>query len=562
MRAYPPSRAGFGFSRRALLGTGVRSVLPLTTAGLLACHHERAPGNAGTNRGQSPTWFDVRSFGSRGDGVTKDTAALQAAIDACAAAGGGTVVLPAGTYLSAPLVLRSHLTLHLEAGATLLASTELNDYPKEPNAWSGESERAGLLTGYGVENVSIVGRGTVDGRGYRFVTNDLSYIGKDFDPEVTRQGSAFGTPPPGGFPHGPYRRGERPGNLVRFGRCRNVLIEGVTIANSPTWTMQFFQCQDVRVSGININSVASDRRVPNDDGMDIQECRGVRIEGCYIDTGDDCIALFGSEDVTVSTCVLHSRSAGVRVGYEGQDTRHCTFENLIIRGANRGLTVFARGGGSVEHVRFANITIETQLYTGRWWGKGEPIHISTLPHDPNAPRLGRIRNVSFSHINAVGEAGVVLRGCPESVLEDIGFDNLALHIRRGPLQETYGGNFDLRSSADPKLAIFKHDIPAIYAGYIEGLRLHDVRVSWDDNLPTFYTHALEVESFKGALVDGFEGRQAQRGTGGAVILLRNGEGATIRNSRATEGSDVFLETQAVAKAPLLSGNDTSLARRR
>ncbi len=501
--------------------------------------------------------FDVRDFGARGDGETFDTAALQGAIDTCHAAGGGTVRVPSGTYLTAPFGLRSRVTLHLEAGATVLGSPRLEDYPVEGEDASGESVHAGLLTARDAERVAIVGRGTIDGNALAFHDPTTSHIAPDLERRYTRQKDRFlavGT----FFEHGPLAHGSRPGNLVRFYGCRDVLVHGVTIQNSPTWTCHYQDCENVTIEAIRINSDASDRMVPNDDGVDLTRCRDVRILGCDIDTGDDCIALFEVQGVTVTGCTLSTRSVAIRVGYDQGDIRDCVFSGITIRDAHRGLGVFVRGEGSIENVIFSDIVIRTRLYTGHWWGKGEPVHVSAVFLHPGARKLGRIRGVTFARVRAEAQAGAVLWGSPESVIEDVVFDDVRLRVVRGPQSDTYGGNVDLRGARDLEQSLFARDLPALLAERVGRLQLHGFEVEWDEDVPGFFTHAVECSDFRELEIERFRGRQAQEK--GSTLRLARGEDVVIRDSRATEGTDLFVEATEVTGRVVLADNDVRAAR--
>ena len=503
--------------------------------------------------------YDVRAFGATGDGRTDDTEALQAAVRACHAAGGGTVRVPAGTYLARPFELRSFVTLELEAGATLLASPRLADYPVEGRDASGESERAGLLTTRDAERVAIIGRGTIDGNALAFHDATRAHDSGDFDRGLTRQGQAF-MPKGVLFEHGPLAHGERPGNLVRFFGCRDVLVHGVTIQNSPTWTTHYRQCENVTIEAVRIHSDASGKRIPNDDGIDLVLCDDVRILGCDIDTGDDCIALFGSQRVVVTNCTLSTRSVAIRVGYDHERAiRDCIFSNIVVHDANRGLGVFVRGAGSVENVLFSDITLRTRLLTGHWWGKAEPIHVSALLWAPGVSKPGRIRDVTFARIRIEGEHGILLWGSPDSPLEDVSLEDVRLRIRRGPQSDSYGGNIDLRLTRDPQHALFGRDLPALLARHVDRLSVRGLSVEWSDDVPAFFTHALEVERFRELVIERFRGRQAQ--ASGTAIRLRDGTDAVVADSRATSGTDCFLERTAVDGRVFVSNNDTRAARR-
>jgi hypothetical protein len=539
-------------SRRDVLARGLAGgvLLPAVLA---------APSEAQPTGGAPHGPFDVRDFGAVGDGKAPDGEAIRRAVQACSEAGGGTVRVGPGTYLTGPVELRSRTTLFLEAGATILGSPRLEDYPVEARDASGESERAGLVTARDAERVAIVGRGTIDGNALAFHDPKTAHDSGDFDRNLTRQGQGF-MPKGVLFEHGPIAHGERPGNLLRFFGCRDVLLHGVTIQNSPTWTSHYRRCENVTIEAVRINSDASDRRIPNDDGIDLVECDDVRILGCDIDTGDDCIALFGSQRVSVTNCTLSTRSVAVRAGYDHtRDIRDCVFSNLVIHDANRGLGVFVRGSGSVENLVFSDIVMRTRLLTGHWWGKAEPIHLSAILWAPGVTTPGRIRNVTFARIRAEGEHGVLLWGSPDSVIEDVSFDDFRVRIERGPQSDTYGGNVDLRLTRDPQHAVFKRDLPALLALHTRRLSVRGLTVEWGKDVPAYFTHAIECEDFEDLEVERFRGRQAQKA--GSAICLRRGRDAVVRDSRAAEGTDTFLQAIDVTGRRFFSNNDVRAARR-
>jgi hypothetical protein len=502
----------------------------------------------------------ILDHGAAADTGKDNASAIQRAIDKVAESGGGTVFVPSGRFVTGPLRLRSRITLHLEPGAVLQASPRLEDYPKEARSSSGESERPGLLTTQTATEVAITGRGTIDGSALAFVfTNQWKPLGGVGTRKLTRQGEDFMSPK-FGTEHGPFAHsGDRPGNLVHFLGCTNVLISGVTIQNSPTWTVQIRDCGQVKILGVNINSRASDQRIPNDDGIDLVNSRHVQIADCDIQTGDDCIALFGSQFVTVNNCILQARSSAIRVGYDEGDTRHCVFSNLAIHDANRGLGVFVRGTGSVEHILFNGIVMTTRFYTGDWWGKAEPIHVSAVPFAEHGKPLGTIRNVRFQNVTATSESGILIYGTKESPITELSLENVHLTVRSGPLSQSYGGNFDLRSADRDERALFKHDIAGLYAQQVDGLTVRDFRLSWQGELPDFFTDCLRVEHFNDVLIEGFRGRQAPSSKPGSALALSQGSGVSVRDCTAAEGTGLFLRADAV-KGRLFVNNDLSRAR--
>jgi hypothetical protein len=241
------------------------------------------------------------------------------------------------------------------------------------------------------------------------------------------------------------------------------------------------------ISGIHI---LNDPRIPNNDGIDCMRCKRVQISDCDIRAGDDDFAIVSSDDVHVDNCSVSSLSAAVRL----EDSRYATFSNLSIH-ANRGLGIFSVGDEHTAHVLFSNIVMETNLITGHWWGKAEPIYIAAQKG------LGKaeIRDIRFTNITIEAEAGIVLSGDPDAIVRDIYLEQIRMHVR-APLPriaQSVGGNFDLRWTAEGfSRAIFKHDIPALYVRYLDGLRIRDFDLTWGDNLPAYFSTAVEAENSK------------------------------------------------------------------
>jgi hypothetical protein len=196
----------------------------------------------------------------------------------------------------------------------------------------------------------------------------------------------------------------------------------------------------------------------------------------------------------------------------------------------------------MKNMVFSNMIINTRLHSGQWWGHGEPIHISAVP-GLGSKKVGKISNVRFSHITATAENGIVCYGSGEGLLEDIEMDDINLTIQRGELSDSYGGNIDLRPTNDISLGIFKRDIPALFASYIDGLVVRNFRVNWGGNMPSYFTHALECVHFKRVNIEGLE----QRGTPTAskkqpVVYLHDGENARV-DKVVSEGSGTPLLLQ-------------------
>jgi hypothetical protein len=216
----------------------------------------------------------------------------------------------------------------------------------------------------------------------------------------------------------------------------------------------------------------------------------------------------------------------------------------------------------VEDVLFSDIAMKTGLITGHWWGKGEPFHVSALllrdTEDPGP--LGQIRRIRFNNILAESENSAILYGSADSWIEDVFIRDFELQVRNSKLQPSYGGNFDLRAVADPANGLFEHDIPGLFLRHVSRLRVRGFHLSWDDEVPDFFSYGIQGEEFRDVEIQGFEGRHAKRGSGSA-IALRNGNGISIRDCRATEGTDTFLSESGVSDQRLFVNNDLCRAER-
>jgi len=306
------------------------------------------------------------------------------------------------------------------------------------------------------------------------------------------------------------------------------------------------------VSGLH---VLNNPLIPNNDGFDCFSCKDVHFSDCDIHTGDDDFAIVNSVDVTVANCTLSSRSSGIRL----EASQFNIFENLAIH-SNRGIAIFERGFGKTDHISFANIRIETQLFTGHWWGKGEPIYIA-VGKPQNGVGSGEISNVTFSNVSGDAESSIVLFGHPDAWLHNIVLDNVHFTVRttRKDVSDLVGGNFDFRWTAtNLKEAVFKHDIPGIYGRYLDGLRIQNVSIAWGQPASSFFSNGVELEDFRNLDVSEFRGSNAP-GAKAAAFFLRNGTGVSIRNSTAASGTNVFLDAHRVSSKRLLMGNDVANA---
>ncbi|HEX4851206.1 MAG TPA: glycosyl hydrolase family 28 protein, partial [Puia sp.] len=326
----------------------------------------------------------------------------------------------------------------------------------------------------------------------------------DFDRKYTRQKDLYMDPRFGRL-DGPVlwkgRYEDRPGVMVIFSNCKRIHVDQVKFEESPNWTIAFLQSDDIHVNGITIGNLMS---IPNSDGIDFYDSKHITVSNCFIQAGDDAIAVVSSSSMVVSNCILHSRSCGIRVGYNvfnDNDSGDLLFNNISIYDSNRGIGIFQRRKGNMKNMTFSNINIETRLHSGQWWGHGEPIHISSVPGLGNM-QTGKISRIRFSNITAVSESGIVIIAASQGLIEDISFEQVDLTIKPGPLNDGYGGNIDLRPVNDISKGIFKHDIPALYTDFVSQLNIHSFTVRWEEGLPLYFKHAIECKNYDGVNVDG------------------------------------------------------------
>ena len=384
----------------------------------------------------------VLDFGALGNGTDSDTAAIQAAIDTCASAGGGRVVLPGGrTFRSGALVLRSHVEFHLEMGAVLKGSSHLTDYllfggnaPEKMAVPSYENcTYAGKPTHYFLyardcEDLAITGLGRIDG-------NEEVFYG-----EATRwhiEGSFY--------PRAP---------LLFLENVSRLTIREATLSASAFWTVHMVGCRDVLIDGIRI---LNNLRMANCDGIDPDHCQNVRIANCHIECADDCIVFKNTahamqygpcENITVTNCTLTSTSAAIKFGSESEDSfRNIIVENCVISRSNRGISLQLRDRGHVENVIFQNLTIETRLFhPDVFWGNGEPIAITVLRRGEET-EPGAVRDIRFGNIFCTAENGILLYAEEPGGISGVTFQDVSLRMRRATDYET--GLHDLRPCAGP-----------------------------------------------------------------------------------------------------------------
>lgn len=387
------------------------------------------------------TYFNVLDYGAKNDSSKLCTPAIRNAIGAAVKKGGGTIYFPAGKYLTGAIELKSNITILIDAGAELHFSDNFDDYlPMVKSRYEGVdvTSFSPLFYAYKAENIAIKGRGLINGHGKKwwdFVEGyregqprskwqlQFDQLNKDIllpdDPKQMKRG--FLRPP-----------------FIQPMYCKNVQIEGITIINSPFWTVNPEFCENVTIHAVTIQNPHS----PNTDGINPESCKNVHISDCHISVGDDCITIKSGKDApgrkmaapaenyTITNCTMLSGHGGVVIGSEmSGDVRKITISNCIFDGTERGIRIkTARGrGGVVEEIRVSNIImkniIDQAIVLDMQYAKTSP--------EPVSERTPRFRNIHFSNITGqVNQAGY-LNGLEEMPIENISFNDINFEAKTG-----------------------------------------------------------------------------------------------------------------------------------
>lgn len=492
----------------------------------------------------APSLFNVRDFGAKGDGATRDTTTIQAAIDAAFASGGGMVFFPTGRFLSGTVTLKSRVTLHLSPGAVLLGSTSIADYPAKDfparDLDIGGYKIWALLYAEGAEQIAIEGDGVIDGNGEPFKKFKVQ------NPDV---------------PNNPRPR------MIFFKNCRAVSLRDVTLRESGMWTVHLALCDAVRLGGLRVTATFN----LHQDGIVLDSCRDATVSDCYVNTVDDCIVLKSSfpracSDITISNCVLQSYCAGLKLGTQSLGGfRSIAISNCVLHDCRLGGLKFqAVDGGDLEDVTVQNITMHNVAapISFRRGNRGFDFGFKQVER----PRpIGKLRNVLISQVRATLSTDAALRnghtmsiaGIPGYPVENVTLENIDITFPGGgTLEEARRAGVPERETAYPEHNMFAI-LPAygLWVRHAARVTLRNVRfdLAAADARPALIcddVEDLELTGFK-ALISGSE----------PLIRLRQMRGALLQGCRPTGSVETFVRTEGERSANIaLLGNDLRCAR--
>ena len=496
--------------------------------------------------------FNIVDFGAQPGGRELNTRYFQEAIDRAFEAGGGVVSVPPGIFLTGGLVLRSRVTLYLQAGAILRGSADVNDYEYHAGPpQEGDANGRHLIFARDAEDIAIVGQGTIDGQGSAFwhrkgrpkpkleeLWGDV--IAWDYEPATER----------------------RPSPMLEFAYCKNVRVEGVTLTNAAGWTMRPVACESVHVRGIRVRNPIF---APNTDGMDLTACRNVFVSDCDIATGDDAICIksenpYGemlpTKNITVTNCVLSTCCNGFKIGTATHGVvENIVFSNSVIYNddntplnerATSGIALEMVDGGILDGVTISNIGMKNAR---------TPIFIRLGKRTLGAASY--LRNAMISGVNATGAIVTSsITGVPGMPVEDITLADISIETSEHGRPEWTRHSVPEQTANYPEARMFG-GLPAsgLYVRHVNRLRLCNLRLNAEasDVRPAIVcddVHDLDISGL----------RATAPAQGQSVIALHESSDVFVHGSKAPKDTQTFVQVSGTSSTGIvLSGNDLSHA---
>ncbi len=486
---------------------------------------------------------NVQQYGAVGDGRTLNTTALQRAIDAVHQSGGGKVIFPEGIYLSGTIVMKDNVTLHLQKGARLLGTTDIEAYRNLDPFTEGLGIDVGwaLVVAVDAKNIGIEGEGAIDGQGAKLKEQ---HILKDTRPEGQRWGRR------------PF--------LVRIVRCTGVTVKDVTLNYAAAWTSHYFQSRNVDIENVKIVSVG----VAHNDGIGIDGCQDVRIKNCDVISGDDALVFkttsskMACKNIEVSGLRLKSNQAGIKMGTESM----APFEDIKISNCyiydtkNGGIKLFTVDGAHLRNVEISDITM-VEVRTPMLFRLGSRLNVFRKGQDEQQS-TGTFENVVIKNVKAKASdsaqlkppSGILITGVPGHYITNLTLENIEIDLLGNGTIENSRHIVPEAIDQYPEVKTFGPIIPAygVWARHVKGLKLKNItfRLKTNDLRPAFICEdGKDIELTKWDLPE----------TNGAeaIVRLKNVQNAKIKAVNVKGKAQAFVRIEGKeSKGVKLAGNKT------
>jgi polygalacturonase len=487
--------------------------------------------------------YNVLDYGAKADGINSDTEAIQKAIDDCHLNGGGKVVFNTGTFISGTIILKSNVTLYIEAGAILKASNNLDDFPIMSSrypSYEGKFETNKMLIyAEDAKNISITGRGTIDGNGDHWIDG----------------------------PYGSPSFSIRP-RIIHFRGCEDIHISDITLYNSASWVQSYQSCKNMVIDGITVNSrenkdIEKDRyadaRGRNTDGLDLVDCENVRISNCYINSGDDAICLKsfspdeGCRDITIINCIISSNASGIKIGTETAGTfEDITIQNCIVFDTRaEAIAILSADGARVERINISNISLRNIKGAAIAIRLGNRNRLYRKNIEPNEQPI--IQDVILENIQGTcisADFGCSVTGIKDFPVKNIVLKNINLQFVGGGTADDSYREIPENETGYPSGRMFGR-IPAygFFIRHAKNVTLSNVFLRFDkeDHRPAVLCDEVDQLEIKGLRASGTMNSPE-------LIRLVNTQGVIISESKPTTPVPVFLSVNGESGEIILLNN--------
>lgn len=432
--------------------------------------------------------FDITEYGALADGKTKVTTAIQKAIDACSAAGGGKVVIPQGTFISGTIYLKSNVVLEVVEGAVLKGCSSIKDYPDiipVTESRYGQYLRKALISAQKQNNIRVFGQGTIDGN-----------RGKEFRGKETKR-------PP----------------IIWFDECEDVKVEGLLLRRAGMWTNVYSRCKKVHINGITIR----DAYGPNNDGCNMADCEDVIIENCDIDSADDAICLkgftpWGNKNIIIRNNRLETRVNGIKFGTDSSGGfKNVLLKDNVILNSNRAAIAFELvDGGVMENITVDGLKVESascaffiklgnrarEVYVDGEWVKPDVGAIKGIVIKNVIASIGPSpKKLKGSYSNSIPITTASITAYPGQFIENVTLENISIKVRglRKPV-ETMPLTVRENIKGYPTCYMMgRLQAYGLFIRHVKNLKMKDVSVETEmnDPRPGFYlddVHGAELQN--------------------------------------------------------------------